>query len=271
MQIESARWQLTAWNEEQALAAAQAGLPGPAEAEAFCGLVAWIDGKPAGWALCPASRGRRAGLLWEPGRLEAQEQQTLLKALIRQESEKGRQLLTLDLPWREQGFLALEQVGFRPWFTTSHMIYRGALLPEPNLPFFPYDDSYYRPFQRLQSRAFFRLRQENDVEPYVLAPSIEDRLWLAQNRRDVFLLKVQGRLAAAGFAAKGALDMLAVDQAFQGRGYGKALVAYGVNRLLERSETPRLEALDWNKPALGLYRHMGFELEQRRQLLRRGL
>ena len=178
MQIESARWQLTAWNEEQALAAAQAGLPGPAEAEAFCGLVAWLDGKPAGWALCPISRGRRAGLLWEPGRLEAQEQQTLLKALIRQESEKGRKLLTLDLPWREQGFLALEQVGFRPWFTTSHMIYRGALLPEPNLPFFPYDDSYYRPFQRLQSRAFFRLRQENDVEPYVLAPSIEDRLWI---------------------------------------------------------------------------------------------
>ena len=60
----------------------------------------------------------------------------------------------------------------------------------------------------------------------------------------------------------------AVDGTKQGRGYGKALTAYGVNRLLERGEEPRLEALDWNKPALSLYRRMGFAVEQRRQLLR---
>ena len=67
------------------------------------------------------------------------------------------------------------------------------------------------------------------------------------------------------------IDDLCVDQSCRGRGYGKALVAYGVNRLLKQGETPRLEALDWNKPALTLYRKMGFDLEQRRQLFRADL
>lgn len=269
--MERGKLTLAVWDEDQARAMAQAGLPGPTEAGAFRGMAAWLGDKPAGWALCSAARGRRAGILWEPGLLEAGEQQKLLEAMAPQEAAWGRKLLTLDLPWQAEGWPGPEQAGFRPWFTTSRMIYRGSALPEPEAPFFPYDDSYYRPFQRLQSRAFYQLRRENDVEPYALVPSVEDRLWQAQNGKYIFLLKMQGRLAAAGFAGDGFLDALAVDRPFQGRGYGKALAAYGVNRLLERGETPRLEALDWNKPALGLYRRMGFALEQRRQLLRLNL
>lgn len=268
MQTGSARLRLARWDEEQARSMARAGLPAPKEAGGVRGFAAWLGGRPAGWALCPASRGGRAGLLLELGRLGFWEQKALLEALILQEKERGRKLLTLDLPWREQGNPGPERAGFRPWFTVSRMVYRGPALPEPEAPFFPYDDGYYRPFQRLQSRAFYQLRRENDVTPYALTPSVEDRLWLARNRRDIFLLKDQGRLAAAGFAGGGFLDLLAVDQAFRGRGYGKALTAYGVNRLLERGEEPRLEALDWNKPALSLYRRMGFAVEQRRQLLR---
>lgn len=265
---------LACWDENQAAMLAQAGFAGPeGSPEDYWGFAAWLGGKPAGWALCRAKAGAKRAAVWlKVGEgLDSFCQGQLLQGLVRQARERGIRLLTLDLPWREQIRPELGQAGFRLWFTTSHMIYRGAPFPQPELPFFRYDDSWYRPFQRLQSQAFYQLRRENDVQPHALQPSIQDRLWCAQNRRDLFLLKGQDGLAAAGYAGGGMLDLLAVDQSCRGRGYGKALVAYGVNRLLKQGETPRLEALDWNKPALTLYRKMGFDLEQRRQLFRADL
>lgn len=262
---------LASWDANQAAMMAQAGFPGPAgDPGEYWGFAAWLGGRPAGWALCRARPGTHRAAVWlKAGQLmTAAGQQQLLRALVRQASDQRLKLLTLDLPWQQQARPDVEQAGFRRWFSTSHLIYRGGSLPEPRLPFFPYDDSWYRPFQRLQSQAFYQLRQENDVEPYVLQPSMQDRIWCTQNRRHIFLLQEGQGLIAAGYAGGGMLDQLVVDRDCRGRGYGKALVAYGVNRLLERGEIPRLEVLDWNQPALGLYQRMGFEREQRRQLYR---
>lgn len=158
------------------------------------------------------------------------------------------------------------QGGFSPWFTTRLMAYAGAPLPEPPFPIIPYTDAWYRPFQRLQSRAFFALRQAQDVRPYALQPTIGDRLHRAAQGEGIFLLLEGGRLAAAG-AVGAMLDDVAVDEAFRGKGYGRAVVAHGTNRLLAAHGAATLEVLDWNKPALALYQSMGFTTTQRLQVL----
>lgn len=162
------------------------------------------------------------------------------------------------------------RAGFSPWFTTRLMAYPGGPMPEPPFPIIPYTDAWYRPFQRLESQAFFALRQAQDVRPHRAEPSIRDRLARAARGQELFLLLENGRLAAAGSAGS-MLDDIAVDGRCRGKGYGRAMVAHGVNLLLARGATPTLEVLDWNVPALRLYESMGFATTQRLQVLRREL
>lgn len=64
------------------------------------------------------------------------------------------------------------------------------------------------------------------------------------------------------------LDDIAVAPSCQGKGYGKAMVQYGVNRLLAQGLLPSLYVIDTN-PAVALYRKLGFQVAEQYLVLKR--
>ena len=87
----------------------------------------------------------------------------------------------------------------------------------------------------------------------------------AQALGEFFGVKVDGRLIAmAGerMKADGFTEVSGVcaHPDFQGRGLGKLLSIFVTHRVLDRGETPFLHAFATNKPAIGLYESIGFEL-----------
>ena len=87
----------------------------------------------------------------------------------------------------------------------------------------------------------------------------------AQALGEFFGVKMDGRLIAmAGerMKADGFTEVSGVctHPDFQGGGLGKLLSIFVTHRILERGETPFLHAFATNKPAIGLYESIGFEL-----------
>lgn len=232
------------------------------------GVVSWDGNAPKAAALFPFAPFQKRTALFLLGE-EGDHFVPLIAAALEQASSLGLHLVTTDLPYGSHPFT--EQGGLVPWFTTRHMIYEGKPLPAPLTPI-PYEDPWYRAYQNLIAEAFLPLRRAMDVPPHRILPSVEDRLFCARHRREIFLfLKEQKLMGAVSLNEKGLVDNLAVSPAFQGQGLGKGILSFAVNRLLAQGRTPTLEVLDWNEKAVRLYESQGFVTQCRRSLYRRDL
>lgn len=232
------------------------------------GVVHWEGGLPRAAALFPFVPFQKRTALCLFGE-EGAHFAPLIAAALEQASGLGLRLVTTDLSYGSHPFA--EKGGLVPWFTIRHMVYEGEPLPGPLSPI-PYEDPWYRAYQDLIAQAFLPLRRAMDVPPHRILPSVEDRLFCAQHRRDIFLfLKNRQLMGAVSLDGSGLLDNLAVSPAFQGQGLGKGILAFAVNRLLAQGQTPTLEVLDWNEKAIRLYESQGFVTRSRRSLYRRDL
>ena len=163
----------------------------------------------------------------------------------------------LENPHSELSTL-LRQNGFEPAFTAVEMIYRGGPLPEPPLPYTVYQDGDYDAVQALIARSFYDLRRAVGVKPHAIPPSEDERTRFAQNADDIFVLRQGGHIIAFVTAIGCEIDNLCVDEGHRGLGLAKSLVMHAVNHILQKGESPRLNVVDWNKPAYQLYEKLGF-------------
>lgn len=154
-----------------------------------------------------------------------------------------------------------------PWFLTNYMVYEGDKLQEKDLAFTTYEDKYYEEYYKLESNAFYMLRKANNIEPFIFESSEQDRKRCAEDAKDIFLLFEEDTLVAAGYAKAGEIDAIAVEKGFEGKGYGRALLCHGVNKLLDEGcSKVFLWVLEWNKKAKGLYENIGFRVERLHEL-----
>jgi GNAT superfamily N-acetyltransferase len=162
--------------------------------------------------------------------------------------------------------------GFDRWLGLRQMQYRGAKFPEPDIAARHYEDRDFESYIQLLSDAFYELRKENDCQPYALLDSVQEqsRSILEQHREWIYVFTV-GEELVGSFAIKGPTEMddLFVAPAHQGRGYGRRIAQFAVNRMLERGANPvTLTVVTTNTLAYELYQSLGFELAQTSEIAR---
>lgn len=166
-----------------------------------------------------------------------------------------------------------QQRGFKRWFTNIGLRYDGPRFPEPALAWQPYDDRHFADYLGLINAAFESMRRENDIEPYVIFSEQafadrELRRSMADNHKNLFVF-LDGRriigLAEIGTNLDGNsyVDTIGVAPEYHGRGIGRQITEFAINRLRDRTEgSIFVDAVDRNLVAIHLYESAGFVHDQ---------
>lgn len=177
-----------------------------------------------------------------------------------------------NLSWQE----LFDEVGFEYWYSVYRLKYIGAGFNEPDICAIKYEDIYYEDKIRLESEAFSTLREEHDIKPYnwYLSASKEaienNRKHTLKEKDYLYLFLEENEILGATMIKNAEVDLLFTNVKHQGKGYGRKILEFAVNRGLEQdSEVVNLNVLASNEKALKLYRNVGFRLVQAQDCRRR--
>lgn len=161
------------------------------------------------------------------------------------------------------------RIGFEYWYSVYRFCYDGHKFNDPNLCAIKYEDRYYEDKIKLESEAFAVLREANDIKPYnwYLGASKEaleiNRKRTLKNRDYIYLFFEGIEMVGASMVKDAEVDLLFVNIKYQGKGYGKKILEFAVNKGLEQnSSMVNLTALASNEKALKLYTNVGFKVVQ---------
>lgn len=170
-----------------------------------------------------------------------------------------------NLNWQE----LFNDIGFEYWYSVYRLAYNGDKFDEPNICAAKYEDKYYEDKIRLESEAFSVLRKENDIKPYnwYLSASKEaienNRKATLQEKEYINLFFQNNDIVGASMVKNAEIDLLFVNIKYQGKGYGKKILEFTINRGLEQNASGvNLNALASNEKALKLYKNIGFGVVQ---------
>jgi ribosomal protein S18 acetylase RimI-like enzyme len=154
------------------------------------------------------------------------------------------------------------QKGAASWYSWTRMRYSGSAFPEPIIAARPYEDSDFSNFVRIRNSAFRSLRVGLGMEPEVFPPAaITDELKASflKDKEDMFMFFENGQPVAVGLVQNRYVNTIGVLPEYRGRGLGRRVTEYCVNRLKERASGDIfLGVVDTNAVARKLYDSMGF-------------
>ncbi|MDF2672629.1 MAG: hypothetical protein K0R09_894 [Clostridiales bacterium] len=217
-----------------------------------------------GGSYCYAEMGAAANELIEPVGLKLWEE---AKKLFIEKSINFVEVFHVkdNLNWQQLFY----EIGFEYWYSVYRFSYEGAKLNESNICAVKYEDKYYEDKIRLESEAFSVLRKENDIKPYnwYLSASKEE---IENNREEtlkekeyIYLFFENNEIVGASMVKNAEIDLLFVNIKYQGKGYGKKILEFTINRGLEQNAAVvNLNALASNEKALKLYKNLGFKVVQ---------
>jgi GNAT superfamily N-acetyltransferase len=161
--------------------------------------------------------------------------------------------------------------GCQVWYSYHHMAYDGPAFAEPALEACCFDERYFDAYLQARSDAFYELRKALGFVPFAESEKRERLLKYAlENRDDIYLFFDQGRfVGSVAIAGGNLLDDVFVAPAEHGKGYGRAITEYAVNRILARGVRPELAVVTVNERAKHLYDRVGFKLLQTLEMSRR--
>ncbi len=231
-------------------------------------LVAMQDGFLVGFAaLTPGSPGAYSVVvIVEPGQRRQGVGASLWQQLSAALSPSDRYVCCHCPAQNDNGRAFLRSVGFAPWFSDDLMHYPGPSLPESKLTVKQYRDEDCSSWTRLINEGFYPLRSAIDIEPYNVfrddaANDPATRQRLLNSGDEKLLFYDDGQLVGLAAIAGSEIDPITVVSNQRGRGYGKQIMAYCTNRILERGISPaRLSVLRINISARRLYERVGYRL-----------
>jgi len=176
-----------------------------------------------------------------------------------------------NIIWQE----LFNELGFEYWYSIYRFNYQGSKFNEPKLSVKKYEDEDYEDKIRLESEAFEALRRNNDIKPYnwYLSASKEalesNRKYTLKNKDFTYLFLEGTDIVGASLVKDGEIDLLFVNVKYQGKGYGKKILEFTINRGLEQEPSGvNLNALASNESALRLYKNAGFKVVQAQDVRR---
>ncbi|HML49478.1 MAG TPA: GNAT family N-acetyltransferase [Clostridia bacterium] len=182
----------------------------------------------------------------------------LLQAMENDLRDHGIPTAMMDFDRNEEVEDFVKKRGYALKYASHLMRYEGEPIV-PDRHFMAYEDGMYERVQGVISRALYPLRKRLNIQPYAIPPSQADREEMAEHAEDYYVYVEDQRIVAVGCAADGEISNLCVEEAYRGRGIGKALVAYGIEKLRrEGMDASTLWVMESNENARRLYGHMGF-------------
>ena len=155
-----------------------------------------------------------------------------------------------------------KKCGFAKKFSSCVMQYPGEAFDLPELPIRNHrDEDFYEAFT-MSSEAFHIMRLETGHDPNsVPYPADEEtrQLCLA-TAHERYIYTVDGEIVGCAHIDGAEIDNVSVKISRQGKGYGRNMVKFLVNVILEKNiGAPFLYCLVANRKAWQLYRSLGFQ------------
>ena len=170
-----------------------------------------------------------------------------------------------NLNWKQ----LFDEIEFKYWYSVYRLSYEGDKFNEPDIHIVKYEDKYYEDKIRLESESFSVLRRESDIKPYnwYLSASKEEieknRKATLEEKEYIYLFFEDDEMVGASMVKNAEIDLLFVNIKYQGKGYGKKILKFTINRGLEQNSAGvNLNALANNEKALDLYKNVGFKIVQ---------
>lgn len=152
--------------------------------------------------------------------------------------------------------------GFAPRFSTSIMKYKGEAFELPALPIRNHRDEDFIEAYTMSAEAFHKMRVETghdpDSVPYV--PGEEERRHAMETADQRYVYVLDDEIVGCACLDGAEIDNVSIKITHQGKGLGRMLVKYLVNRILEQKiGEPFLYCLTVNTKARRLYDSLGFQ------------
>jgi ribosomal protein S18 acetylase RimI-like enzyme len=164
-----------------------------------------------------------------------------------------------------------EKMGFEKWWGSPEWVYNGGTFPESHLEFVKYEDKHFEKFLKVLQDSYYELHVKNDLKPYV-APEDSVREYKLNHKDKVYLFFDHEELVASVTTGKGEIDNVMVAPNFQGQGYGRKALEFGMNKLFEEGyKDIRICFIEGNKSAENLYTSLGFKPLHHTQVYRKFL
>ena len=146
------------------------------------------------------------------------------------------------------------------------MEYTGGIVETNELEMLPFRDEYYSQYEKIYNDCFYEMRKVLDIEPYNFYSDISQMI----DKKDSIFLLMNDETIIGSIGCFGAeIDDLIVNKQYQGRGFGKKLLLWAVNHIIEYTDKPiTLTVAEWNTGALELYKSCDFTLK-RKELISR--
>lgn len=164
-----------------------------------------------------------------------------------------------------------KKMGFQKWWGSKELLYRGDGFPKNNLVMVKYDDTYFSEFVQINRECYYPIQKSNDIKPYVATEELIDTYKL-NDKENVFLWLQNEELIASISLGDGTIENVVVSPAYQGKGYGRKVMQFGINELIKRGyHVIRICYMENNQSAERLYNSLGFQFVQLTHVYRKFL
>lgn len=118
-------------------------------------------------------------------------------------------------------------------------------------------EEYFEEYKNIYNECFYDMRKALDIKPYYFYSSMEE---LKDKKERIFILKENNELIGSVAILDNGIDDLIVNKKYQGKGYGKKLLLYAINKMQNlKIEKITLHVAKWSEKALKLYENNGFK------------
>ncbi|MBD5800149.1 GNAT family N-acetyltransferase [Bacillus pseudomycoides] len=164
-----------------------------------------------------------------------------------------------------------KKMGFEKWWGSLESVYKGGTFPKADIELIKYEDRFFDQFVKMVQECYYELHEKNDIKPY-LAPEDGVKKYKLNNKNNVYLVLKNEQIVASVTTGEGILDNLMVVPSYQGNGYGRKALQFGMNEMLEEGyEEIRICFLEGNESAERLYTSLGFKPLHNTQVYRKFL
>ena len=144
------------------------------------------------------------------------------------------------------------------------MVFEGELSDKADICCVPFQEKNWEEYRRVYNECFCEMRRALEVEPVNF---YSDYGQMKDKARDTYLHMRQGVLAGAVSCYGNEVDDLFVNKAFQGKGLGRKLLLWGMNRVREQGSSDIiLHVAEWNQIAVKLYLETGFVIRKKEKV-----
>ena len=138
------------------------------------------------------------------------------------------------------------------------MQFCGEMPQHSDLNCIPFEKTYFEEYKTIYNECFHEMREALDIKPYDYLSSFEQ---IEGKADSIYLLIRNGEIAGSVSCLGNEIDDLIVSPQYRGKGYGRALLLWAAERIMNATGGPvTLHVAEWNENAIRLYKKAGFSI-----------